>query len=104
MVPLKAPVILKIRPFPVPDSLKSKLIIASVDPSGRLQNSRASWTGPWLSCQITQLGSYQVMTDTQPPSIKVLKSTTTPTGHQFIFQIDDDLSSGSDLKYRAATK
>jgi hypothetical protein len=101
LVPLKAPVILKIRPFPVPDSLKSKLIIASIDPSGQMQNSQASWTGPWLSCEISQLGSYQVMIDTQPPSIKVLRSTATPTGHQFIFQIDDDLSSGSDLIYRA---
>ncbi|MBK8501423.1 MAG: M23 family metallopeptidase [Saprospiraceae bacterium] len=101
MIPLKAPVILKIRPFPAPDSLKSKLIIASVGQAGQLQNSRASWAGPWLSCQITQLGSYQVMADIQPPSIKVLKSTITSAGHQFIFQIDDDLSPGSDLKYRA---
>ncbi len=98
--PLKGTLALKIRPLPVADSLKKKLVIVRVDGEKNHQvNCGGQWKGDWLTSNVNSLGDYLVKADTQPPTIKVIQNRSTAEGRTLIFQIDDNLPGGSGLKY-----
>ena len=99
-VPLYAPLKLRIRPLPFPDSLKEKLTIVRIHADKGPQNVVAHWKGDWLECQIAKLGTYQIVADTTPPAIKLERKGDTPEEIQFSFSVTDDLPPPGGLSYR----
>lgn len=99
-IPLKSPLTLKIRPYPVVDSLKNKLVMVRLTKNGNHAiNCGGQWKGDWLVGNGNALGDYLIKADTQAPSIKVLRNTGTVEGRTLMFEIDDDLPGRNGLKY-----
>ncbi|MCB0687838.1 MAG: hypothetical protein KDC53_14985, partial [Saprospiraceae bacterium] len=100
-IALLMPVDLQIRPFPHPDSIKQKLLIARVNEEGKYQYCASTWDGTWLKSQISRFGKYQVIADIEAPTIKLISHTASGSSHQFTFEIKDNVMPAGGLRYNA---
>lgn len=95
-VPLNSPYSLAIKCSSIPEELRDKALIVSVDPaSGRKTAIGGAYSAGWVTASTNVFGSFSVTTDTKPPvisslSIKGNKVLTNPSKVQF--KITDDLS------------
>lgn len=95
-VPLQKPYSLAIKCDGLPENLRNKALIVSVDPvSGQKSAVGGEYSGGWVTVKTYLLGSFAVAVDKNPPtivplSIKDRKTLTSPSKVQF--KISDDLS------------
>ena len=82
----------------IPDSLKSKALIATVSDLGRLSSLGGEWEGEWLSTKSLSFGLYTVALDTIAPSITTSLKEGERVGNRIVFNIRDDLSGIADYK------
>lgn len=61
---------LAIRPDDLPEALKSKAVIVSIDPSGRMSSAGGTWEQGWLTTRIREFSAFAVATDSEKPVIK----------------------------------
>lgn len=67
---LNTPITVGIKPeVDIPDSLKSKVVVAEVQSYGRLRARGGMWNGKFVSAQVSTFGDYALMYDTVPPTV-----------------------------------
>jgi Peptidase family M23 len=59
---------IKLKPFGLPEELKSKAVIANCG-YGRPENCGGTWQGEYLHTRVRHFGDFCVMADTEPPKI-----------------------------------
>jgi hypothetical protein len=93
-VPLHNNAIIEIRPNHIPDSLKSKAVIAGVGHKGSLFSVGGTWNSDFIRANISNFGTYFVTIDTIPPTIQpiVLKTVKNKKPNFINLKIKDDLS------------
>jgi hypothetical protein len=95
-VPLQKPYLLAIKCEDIPNGLKNKALIVSVDPiKGRISAIGGEYSGGWVKVKTNLFGSFSVAIDKTPPlitplSIRNKKTLTDP--NKIKFRISDDLS------------
>jgi Membrane proteins related to metalloendopeptidases len=92
--PLMRPVRLRIDASGVPQELRSKALIVSIQKDGGLSGLGGRWQGDFLEAQTSQFGRYSVAIDTVPPRIRPLfNEKTNMRGVSLLrFGIGDNLS------------
>ena len=68
-VPIQSSVALGIKPQQLPDSLKSKAVLVSLDNFGNYVYEGGSWTGNFLTANVRHFGDFTIAVDTIPPRI-----------------------------------
>ncbi len=94
IVPLHKPIYLSIKAEEVPESLKPKTVIASVE-GGNYTSYPTKWVGPWATTSIRNFGEFALVVDTIKPQIKwmgLAKNTSLIKGAKISFIIKDELS------------
>ncbi len=106
-IPLNQAIRIRFQPNPIPDSLRSKLIVAQKVGTS-FSGLKTNWAGDWLEAETKQFGDFQVLCDTILPSVKLIpqyirkkrkKIPVKPTATGRIrFQISDRLSGISSMQ------
>ncbi|MBL0104381.1 MAG: hypothetical protein IPP51_11890 [Bacteroidetes bacterium] len=94
---LDVPITVGIKPeATIPDSLKSKAIIAEVMQYKKLKGRGGVWNGKFLSAQVPTFGDYTIVLDTVPPTVVkdyVPADMNSYRGAVIQYKITDDMSS-----------
>lgn len=91
---------LKIKPFSIPEPLRSKAYIAYCDKDGDTSNYGGQWDGRFLSAEVRNFGQYMVKIDTVAPSIKELSCPSkAKVGSKMSFEAKDDVETSGKVKY-----
>ncbi|MBK5284394.1 MAG: hypothetical protein JJE25_03240, partial [Bacteroidia bacterium] len=93
-IPIHNSINLSIKPNNLPDTLKSKALIAKVESKGRLSSAGGSFVNGFVTTKIRSFGNYAVAVDTIPPTIQAtnLSSRNAPGKIKFRIKIKDNLS------------
>ena len=93
---LNVPITVGIKPeADIPDSLKSKVIVAEVQSYGKLKGRGGEWKGKFVSAEVPTFGDYTLVYDTVPPSIEkdyVPADMNSYRGGVIQFKVTDNLS------------
>ncbi len=73
-IPLHKSATLLIKPFQVPEKLKSKLLIVNTDEHGKIKWSGGEYKNGYIQASILSFGNFSVSIDTVPPVIKPVKN------------------------------
>ena len=96
LVPLHLACPLRIKAVNLPESLRSKVMLAQIDPStGRIYSATGKYDDGWVEGNIRTLGSYALAVDTQAPKIASLNTIDkkTPKDPNILkFKVTDNLS------------
>ncbi len=68
-VPIHTSIAIGIKPLHLPDSLKSKAILVSVDEYGFYESEGGNWKGDFLTANVRHFGDFTITIDTVPPTI-----------------------------------
>ena len=94
-VPLHRPYKLSIKPLRVPEGLKSKMAMVTIDEKGKVSYAGGEWSGEFLTGDFRSFGRYSVGIDTVAPVINSngFRSGSDLTGRRELrFLISDDFS------------
>ncbi len=95
-VPLHFACPLRIKAENLPENLRSKVMLAQIDPStGRIYSATGKYDDGWVEGNIRTLGSYALAVDTEAPKIVSLNTgdkKTPPDPNRLKFKITDNLS------------
>ena len=93
---LNVPITVGIKPeADIPDSLKSKVIVAEVQSYGKLKGRGGEWKGKFMSAEVPTFGDYTLVYDTVPPAIEkdyVPADMNSYRGGVIQFKVTDNLS------------
>jgi hypothetical protein len=89
----------------VPPGLQEKAFIARCDANGTINNCGGKWIGNNLATGVRQMGTYAIMVDTIPPSVRTAQFSSSMTGwKKMTFKISDNFNArdkARDLRYTA---
>ncbi len=89
-----------IRPTGLPDSLRSKAFIAFCDHKNRVTNCGGKWKEGRLLAKVRDLGDYCIMTDTEPPRIRIVNFQYNMKGYnKMSFKITDNYNTARNVRY-----
>ena len=95
-IPLHKSATLSIKPFQVPDRLKSKLLLVNTDEHGKIKWSGGEYKNGYVQASILSFGNFSVTIDTVSPVINPVKYNIRNNNYndqdQIQFIIKDDLS------------
>jgi hypothetical protein len=94
-VPLHIPITVAIKPVSVPDSLKSKAVIVSINKYGERIYEGGTWNEKFLSAKVRHFGDFTVSLDTLAPNVVkeyYPADLNSSRGGTVQFRIADDLS------------
>jgi hypothetical protein len=93
IVPIHSFVNIGIKPVNIPDQLKPKAVIVSLDENNRMQSEGGDWIEPFLFAKVKHFGEFAIAVDTISPIIRKLYSLSTIAKEEKLqFKISDDLS------------
>ena len=91
---------LALRPTDLPDSLRSKALIAYCsDPTKGTRNMGGTWEGDYLTTQVRGLGEYVIQVDVTPPRVQPVTFKRNMRGYNLMsFKVTDDLPTSRRLE------
>jgi hypothetical protein len=91
--PLHIPMTVGIKPVNLPDSMKRKALIVSINRKGKLVAEGGEWNKQFLSVKARHFGTFAISVDTIPPTISLVSLPSDKNSKGIIkIKIKDDLS------------